>query len=47
MRLFSYRCTPPIFVIVFLAFTTSFFLCPEQPLVPEIIDMFLPNLLVA
>jgi predicted RNA-binding Zn-ribbon protein involved in translation (DUF1610 family) len=28
-------------------FTTSFFLGPEQPLVPEIIETFLPNLLVA
>jgi hypothetical protein len=28
-------------------FTTSFFLCPDQPLVPEIIETFLPNLLVA
>jgi hypothetical protein len=28
-------------------FTTSFFLVPEQPLAPEIIETFLPNLLVA
>jgi hypothetical protein len=28
-------------------FTTSFFPCPDQPLVPEIIETFLPNLLVA
>jgi hypothetical protein len=28
-------------------FQTSFFLGPEQPLAPEIIETFLPNLLVA